>query len=157
MCFAVWRKLGVAESANKQLNKTLRKLGGGDSSSSDSEMISMQGSSLSAVSLPLGSAWQQQQPHLILYLSDVLHPLPLAASQVRFTEKIVSCSRVCCHVPSVPPSGFVGWCAGWLASAGLCQALQGFGGWGGGLTSPGLMTHEHSRIFSWPPRPAAPQ
>lgn len=67
-------RVGVTESANNKQtkNKTLPKLGGGDSSSSDSEVISMQGSSLPAVSMPLGSAWQQRWPHLVLYLSAVL-------------------------------------------------------------------------------------
>lgn len=154
MCFAIWTKsewLNV-QTINKQLDRILRKLGRGDSSSPDSEMISMQGISPPAVSLPLGLAWQQQWPHLVLYLSVLLHSPSQLTTCLEFSEQIVSCDRVCCHVPSVPPLCSIGWFAGWRQS-GSARLRSGLGG----LTSPGLMTHGHSRIVSWPPRQAAPQ
>lgn len=158
----------MTESANNKQtkNKTLPKLGGGDSSSSDSEMISMQGSSLPAVSLPLGSTWQQRSPHLVLYLSAVLRSPSLSCRRPPPKSVRGFPNR------SFPPAGSVSTCracrprallarGGWLVCwlVGVSWAVPGFAGvcgeGVGGVTSPGLMTHRHSRTFTWPPRLAA--
>lgn len=113
----------------------------------------MQGNSLPAVSLPLGSAWQQQWPRLVLYLSTARPRRCASLKSQRFSEQIISSRGVRFHVPSMLPSGLVdqGWWVSLLASVGLCQSV------GGGWQAHVLMTHGHSRIFTWPPRVAALQ
>lgn len=94
----------------------------------------MQGISLPAVSLPLGSAWQQQWPRLVLYLSVFSTPPSLAAPQVSevFLNRSFTAAGSVATCQACPLWVLLAGLLGGWRQPGCARLRRGFGGLGWG-------------------------